>query len=285
MKLVSFGPPGEERPGLLVDGERIVPLAEDDMTAALAHLPESTQRLDDAATIDARGVRLGPPVPRPSKIVVCGVNFASQVKETRGIPPRRPPLALRPPTSLGGPHDPIVKPYDVEELDYEAELAVVIGRTGRRIARADGLAYVAGYMCAQDLGAHDVFRGDTDLSPLYLQIVRGKSFDTFCPTGPWLVTPDELPDPGNLRIRCWVNGELRQDESTRNLLVDVPGLVEWASSSMTLLPGDILLTGTPAGMGVGLEPPRFLASGDVVRTAVDGLGEMENHVIDESEEP
>jgi 2,4-diketo-3-deoxy-L-fuconate hydrolase len=292
LKLVSYGPAGSELPGVLVEESRIVPLASllrglgaaADMTAAVALLPVLEPRLEalaDGATLDAGSSRLGPPVPRPSKVVVCGVNY----QPPAGIPPpRRPPIALRPPTSLAGPRDPIVHPHEVRELDYEAELAVVIGRAGRRIARTDAAAHVAGYMCAQDLGGRDIFRGDTDLDPTYLQIARGKSFDTFCPTGPWLVTPDELPDAGDLRIRCWVNGEPRQDASTRELLVDVPGLVEWASSSMTLLPGDIVLTGTPAGCGIDFEPPRYLKPGDVVRTTIEGLGEMENPVVDESED-
>jgi 2-keto-4-pentenoate hydratase/2-oxohepta-3-ene-1,7-dioic acid hydratase in catechol pathway len=299
VKLVSFGAARAELPGILLEDEgRIVPLApllrdlgvgESDMTPVLGVLPLLRSALESRAgrvvELELADVRLGPPVPRPSKIVVCGVNYASQVLEARattgGIAPRHPPLGLKPPTALSGPYDAIVRPPEADELDHEAELAVVIGVAGRRISRDRALEHVAGYMCAQDLSAHDVMRGDTDLSPAYLQIVRGKSFDSFCPTGPWLLTADEVPDPGDLRIRCWLNDELRQDASTAEMIVDVPGLVEWVSSSMTLLPGDVLLTGTPAGMGIGSVPPRFLRDGDVLRTAITGLGEMRNEVRDE----
>jgi 2-keto-4-pentenoate hydratase/2-oxohepta-3-ene-1,7-dioic acid hydratase in catechol pathway len=268
VRLVSYGPRGAEQSGVLLD-DGIAPLA--DLAAALAARVEpGDERIDPAS------VRLGPPVPSPQKIVVCGVNYPP----ASGPPPRNPPLALRPPTSLAGPGDPIVVPPEAQELDYEAELAVVIGRTGRRIRRDDAPAHVAGYMCAQDLTAWDVLRGDTDLNPTYLQITRAKSFDTFCPTGPWLVTADEV-DPASLRVRSWVNGELRQDESTASMLKDVPALVEWVSSSMTLVAGDILLTGTPAGIGASFDPPRYLRAGDVLRTELEGLGVMENTLVPE----
>ena len=297
MKLVSFGAPGAESPGVLLGDDEILPLApvlralgvsSPDTNAVLGLLTALRPRVDElgrARRLPTAGVRLGTPVPRPSKIVVCGVNYATQVEEARaatgGVPPRKPPLGLRPPTSLAGPYDAVVRPPEAAELDYEAELAVVIGLAGRRIRRDAALDHVAGYMCAQDLSAHDVMRGDTDLSPLYAQITRGKSFDSFCPTGPWLVTADEVPDPGALRIRCWLNDELRQDESTGGMILDVPGLIEWVSSSMTLLPGDVLLTGTPGGMGIASVPPRFLRAGDVLGTAITGLGEMRNKVRDE----
>ncbi len=298
MKLVSYGPRGAELPGVLA-GSDVVPLlplleevgvARGGMSAVVGLLRALRPRIEElirsgGGRLDAAALRLGPPVPDPQKIVVCGVNYPSQVEEaravTRGIPPRRPPIALRPRTSLAGPNDPVIRPPEARELDYEAELAVVVGRAGRRIVREDGWSYVAGLMCAQDLGAHDVIRGDTDLAPGYVQVTRGKGFDTFCPTGPWLVTLDELPDPGDLHLQMWVNGELRQDASTSELIVDVPGLIEWVSSSMTLTPGDILLTGTPAGCGIGFDPPRFLEHGDVMRTSISGLGTMENRVEDE----
>jgi 2-keto-4-pentenoate hydratase/2-oxohepta-3-ene-1,7-dioic acid hydratase in catechol pathway len=299
MKLVSFGPRGAELPGVLVGHDLVLPLppllrelgvSRAGMTTVVGLLPLLRPLIDEAIEardrcVDASRLRLGPPVPDPQKIVVCGVNYPSQVEEartaTRGIPPRRPPIALRPRTSLAGPYDPIVRPPEARELDYEAELAVVVGRAGRRVDRSEGWAYVAGFMCAQDLGAHDVIRGDTDLAPGYVQVTRGKGFDTFCPTGPWLVTLDELPDPADLHLELWVNGELRQDARTSELIVDVPGLIEWVSSSMTLAPGDILLTGTPAGCGIGFDPPRFLQHGDVLRTSISGLGTMENRVEDE----
>lgn len=191
---------------------------------------------------------------------------------------RRPPLALRLPTNVSGPRDAILCPPEAGELDYEGELAVVIGRAARRVDRADAGRHIAGYMCGQDLTSRTLLRGDTDLNPLFLQPTHGKGVDSFCPTGPWLVTADAVADPGALSIRTWVNDELRQDGSTADLIVGIPELVEWLSATFTLLPGDIILTGTPAGMGGALDPPRLLRHGDVVRTAVAGLGEMVNRV-------
>jgi 2-keto-4-pentenoate hydratase/2-oxohepta-3-ene-1,7-dioic acid hydratase in catechol pathway len=297
MKLVSYGPSGAEQPGVLVEEEAaIVPLAPlwrdlsqppPDMNAVVGLLPWLREAIDDAVArcrdrIAAAAVRLGPPVPRPSKVVVCGLNTHSQLREARpffgDVAPRRPPLALRPPTNVSGPRDVIARPPEAGELDYEAELAVVIGRAARRVARTRAEHHIAGYMCAQDLTSRALLRGDTDLNPLFLQPTHGKGVDSFCPIGPWLVTADEIADPRALSIRAWVNDELRQDSSTGELIVGIPELVEWLSATFTLLPGDVILTGTPAGMGGALDPPRLLGDGDVVRTAITGLGEMVNRV-------
>jgi 2-keto-4-pentenoate hydratase/2-oxohepta-3-ene-1,7-dioic acid hydratase in catechol pathway len=297
MKLVSYGPIGAEQPGVLVEeGAAIVPLAPlwhalgqpaPDMHAVIGLLPWLRQEIESAVVacrdrIDCAGVRLGPPVPRPSKVVVCGLNMHSQLREAQAffgaLAPRRPPLALRPPTNVSGPRDTIIPPPEAGGLDYEAELAVVIGRAARRVARPQAERHIAGYMCAQDLTSSALLRSDTDLTPLFLQPTHAKGVDSFCPTGPWLVTADEIADPGALSIRSWVNDELRQDGSTAELIVGVPELIEWLSATFTLLPGDIILTGTPAGMGGALDPPRFLRHGDVVRTAITGLGEMINPV-------
>jgi 2-keto-4-pentenoate hydratase/2-oxohepta-3-ene-1,7-dioic acid hydratase in catechol pathway len=297
MKLVSYGSSGAEQPGVLIDEDaEIVPLAplwrelgqpSPDMSAVVGLLPWLRDMVDDAVAgarsrISRAGVRLGPPVPRPSKVIVCGLNTRSQLQEAQAffgdVAPRRPPLALRPPTNVSGPSDVIARPPEAGELDYEAELAVVIGRAARRVARADADHHIAGYMCAQDLTSRALLRGDTDLNPLFLQPTHGKGVDSFCPTGPWLVTSDEIPDPHALSIRAWVNDELRQDSSTAELIVGIPELVEWLSTTFTLLPGDVILTGTPAGMGGALDPPQLLRHGDIVRTAITGLGEMVNRV-------
>jgi len=297
MKLVSYGPAGAEQPGVFVEEEAaIVPLAPlwrelgqpaGDMNSVVGLLPWLREAIDEAVAgrrdqVDCASVRLGPPVPRPSKLVVCGLNTRSQLREAQAFfgnaAPRRPPLALRPPTNLSGPRDVITCPPEAGELDYEAELAVVVGRAARRVARAQAKRHIAGYMCAQDLTSRALLRADTDINPLFLQPTHGKGVDSFCPTGPWLVTADEIGDPGALPIRAWVNGELRQDGSTAELIVGICELVEWLSATFTLLPGDIILTGTPAGMGGALDPPRFLRHGDVVRTAIAGLGEMVNRV-------
>ena len=297
MKLVSYGPRGAEQPGVLVDeDEAILPLAPlwhelgqpaPDMSAVVGLLPWLRPLIDELLArrrglLDAAEVRLGAPVPRPSKVIVCGLNLRSQLEEAQGFfgtaSPRRPPLALRPPTNVSGPRDVIECPPEAAELDYEAELAVVVGRAARRVARARAPRHVAGYMCAQDLTSRALLRGDTDLNPLFLQPTHGKGVDSFCPTGPWLVTSDEVADPGALSIQTWVNGELRQDGSTAEMVVTVPELIEWLSATFALLPGDIILTGTPAGMGGAMDPPRSLRDGDVVRTAIAGLGEMVNEV-------
>ena len=154
------------------------------------------------------------------------------------------------------------------QIDYEAELAVVIGRGGRNISRADALRHVYGYTIVNDVTARDV-------QMRHSQWDLGKSFDTFCPMGPWLVTADAL-DGSDTRVRCWVNGELRQDASTRDLIFDIPTLIETCSRGITLLPGDIIATGTPAGVGMGMTPPRWLQPGDVVRIEIDGIGVLEN---------
>jgi 2-keto-4-pentenoate hydratase/2-oxohepta-3-ene-1,7-dioic acid hydratase in catechol pathway len=297
MKLVSYGSSGAEQPGVLVeDGAAIVPLAPlwrelgqppPDMNAVVGLLPWLREAIDDAAAgrsgqIARADVRLGPPVPRPSKVVVCGLNTRSQLREAQAflgdVAPRRPPLALRPPTNVSGPSDAIRRPPEAGELDYEAELAVVIGRAARRVPRTQAERHIVGYMCSQDLTSRALFRGDADLNPSFVQPTHAKGVDSFCPTGPWLVTADEVADPGALSIRTWVNGELRQDSSTGELIVGIPELVEWLSTTFTLLPGDIILTGTPAGMGGALDPPQLLRHGDVVRTAITGLGEMVNRV-------
>jgi 2-keto-4-pentenoate hydratase/2-oxohepta-3-ene-1,7-dioic acid hydratase in catechol pathway len=304
MKLVSYGSAGAEQPGVLLEDEAtIVPLGPlwrdlgqppPDMNAVIGLLPWLREAVDAAVVsagdrIACTTVRLGPPVPRPSKIVVCGLNTRSQLQEAKAffgdVAPRRPPLALRPPTNVSGPRDAIVRPPEAGELDYEAELAVVIGRTARRVARAQAERHIAGYMCAQDLTSRALLRGDTDLNPLFLQSTHGKGVDSFCPIGPWLVTADEIADPCALSIRAWVNGELRQDSSTAELIVGIPELIEWLSATFTLLPGDIILTGTPAGMGGALDPPRLLHHGDIVRTAITGLGEMVNRVEEIGTQP
>jgi 2,4-didehydro-3-deoxy-L-rhamnonate hydrolase len=297
MKLVSYGAAGAEQPGVFIEEEgAIVPLAPlwaelgqppPDMNAVVGLLPWLREAIDDAvaarrAVLDCGSVRLGPPVPRPSKVVVCGLNTRSQLREAQTffgeVAPRRPPLALRPPTNLSGPRDAILVPPEAGDVDYEAELAVVIGRAARRVDRARAPLHIAGYMCSQDLTSAALLRADTDISPLFLQPTHAKGVDSFCPTGPWLVTAEEIADPGTLSIRAWVNDELRQDGSTAELIVGVPELIEWLSATFTLLPGDIILTGTPAGMGGALDPPQMLRPGDVVRTAIAGLGEMVNRV-------
>jgi 2-keto-4-pentenoate hydratase/2-oxohepta-3-ene-1,7-dioic acid hydratase in catechol pathway len=227
-------------------------------------------------------LRLGPPVPRPPSLIVIGGNFHSHVQEMAGMnggkPPLQPIIVPKPTTNVVGPHDDIVKPTVTEELDYEAEMAVVIGRAGRAIARENAMEHVAGYMNIQDMTARDLILPAGE-PWMHLQMGRAKGFDGSSPCGPWLLTADEVPEPHDLEIRMWVNDELRQHGSTSDMVVDIPGLVESVSAVFRLRPGDVLITGTPAGVGAKMEPPRFLQPGDRIRMAITGLGETANTIV------
>jgi 2-keto-4-pentenoate hydratase/2-oxohepta-3-ene-1,7-dioic acid hydratase in catechol pathway len=295
MKLISFGPAGAERPGAL-DDDRIVPL---DPWLADVGAPDAGMNAvlglysvlrDDLAAyvasagsgVPREGTRLGPPVPHPPTLIVIGGNFHSHVQEMAGMnggkPPIQPIIVPKPTSNLVGAYDDIVKPAVTEELDYEAEMAVVIGRGGRHIPREQGLQHVAGYMNIQDMTARDLI-----LPPgepwMHLQMGRAKGFDGSSPCGPWLLTADEVADPHDLMIRMWVNDELRQEGPTSDMVVDIPGLIESVSAVFRLRPGDILITGTPAGVGAKLSPPQFLQPGDRIRMAITGLGETGNIIV------
>lgn len=295
MKLVSFGPAQGEQPGVLVDGGVVslaglladVGIPRSDMNAVLGLLPYLRPLIDDfvagpGVRIPLADVRLGPPVPNPPAVIVIGGNFYSHVNEMSGInggkPPLLPIIVAKPTTNVIGPKDAVIKPATTEELDYEAELAVVIGRGGRNIGTADALDHVAGYMNIQDMTARDLM-----LPPgepwMHLQMGRAKGFDGSSPCGPWLLTSDEVPDPHNLDVRMWVNDELRQHGNTDDMVVDIPGLVASVSSVFRLRPGDILITGTPAGVGAKMDPPQFLQPGDRIRMAITGLGETDNPIV------
>jgi len=217
-------------------------------------------------------VTIGPPVPTPGKIVCVGLNYADHASEQNIEPPKSPVLFAKFPTSVIGPGQPITWPSESSsQVDYEAELAVVIGRRARNVAARDAMSYVAGYTCANDVSARDAQFSDG-------QWIRGKSFDSFCPMGPHLVTSDEVPDPHNLHISCRVNGETRQSSNTKQLIFDVPALIEFISRTCTLLPGDVLLTGTPGGVGVFRDPQTFLQPGDEVEIEIEGVGILRNPV-------
>ena len=299
MKLITYGAPGSEVPGVLVDDETILPLVpvfagfgipQVDMNAVVGLLPALRAHVEEAIAsgtgrISADGVRLGPPVPRPNKVIVVGGNYMDHVIEgsavTHGIAPSEPILVFKPNTNVVGPTDPIVRPRGTSKLDYEGELCVVIGKTGKHVSRDDAFDHVAGYMCSQDMGDREVMMGEVQVSALYLQPSKGKGFDTFCPTGPWLVTTDEAPAPTDMRLKTIVNGETRQDTGVDKMIVDVPGIIEWLSDVMTLAPGDLIISGTPAGCGGSMEPPQFLQPGDVVTVEITGLGAIENPIVDE----
>jgi 2-keto-4-pentenoate hydratase/2-oxohepta-3-ene-1,7-dioic acid hydratase in catechol pathway len=222
-------------------------------------------------TARRRVAAAGPaPVTRPGKIVAVGRNYAEHAAEEGVAAPADPILFTKFGSSIVGPGAEIRwRAADTSQVDFEAELAVVIGRTARDVSAADALGHVLGYTCLNDVSARDLQFADG-------QWIRGKSLDTFCPIGPWLVTADEIPDPQALRIRCHVNGETLQDANTARMIHGVAALIAFASRYMTLEPGDIIATGTPAGVGVFRKPPRFLADGDVVVVEIEGIGRLEN---------
>lgn len=217
-------------------------------------------------------VKLRAPVTRPGKIVCVGLNYADHAREQGIEPPASPVFFVKSLNTISGPGDPVVIPPNSEQVDYEAEFAVVLGRHGRRIREEEAYEYVAGYMILHDVTARDMQRNDG-------QWFRGKSCDTFAPTGPWITTKDEVADPHNLNISCSVNGVVLQDSNTRNLIFKVPTLVSYLSQSITWEPGDILSTGTPPGVGVFRKPPRFLQAGDTLSVTVEKLGTLVNPVV------
>lgn len=297
MKIVSFGPQHGEQPGILLDGDRIAPLApllarlglpqldSNQLLGLLALIqPTLEAGLKDAPeTIALDSVRLGSPVPRPEKIIVAGGNYQSHVDEAAGRKdapsPSEPLIIFKPSNIVIGPKDALVNPANSEKLDYETEIAVVIGRGGGHIPRETAMDHVAGYMIGNDVTARDMAFKDIALSPLFSQITRAKAIRTGAPFGPWLATRDEIPDPHNLRLRCWVNGELRQDGCSDEMIVDIPGLIEDFSKVFDLVPGDIILSGTTTGCGAFQTPPSFLRDGDVVRMEITGLGVMETPIV------
>jgi 2-keto-4-pentenoate hydratase/2-oxohepta-3-ene-1,7-dioic acid hydratase in catechol pathway len=211
------------------------------------------------------------PIERPGKIVCVGLNYRSHAEEQNRPTPERPLLFAKWPTALIGPGDPILLPPISSAVDYEAELGVVVGERVKGVSVEHALEAVSGYLCANDVSARDLQRSDK-------QYTRGKSLDTFCPVGPELVPASEVPDPAALRIRCFVNGELRQDGTTADLIFSIPELIAFASEAITLEPGDLILTGTPSGVGEHRHPPLFLADGDEVTVEIDRIGTLTNPV-------
>lgn len=217
--------------------------------------------------------RLLAPVVAPSKLLAIGLNYADHARESGQEPPAAPVLFVKTTNSICGPDDAIrYSKDDSTQVDYEAELALVIGRTARRVSAADALHHVLGYTLCNDVSARDAQFGDG-------QWVRGKSFDTFSPLGPWIVTSDEVPDPQALGIRCRVNGTLLQDSSTAEMIFGCAEIVSYLSRVMTLEPGDVIATGTPVGVGFARRPPVFLVDGDTVEIEVDGIGTLSNPVV------
>jgi 2,4-diketo-3-deoxy-L-fuconate hydrolase len=281
MKLIRYGEPGRERPGVIIedatrlDVSAFAPDCDEAFfaTDGLSRLKHWLKVNAASAPRVAQSVRLGSPISRPSKIVCVGVNFRDHVKETQAEIPKEPVIFFKATTSLVGPNDDLVIPKNGTKVDWEVELAVVIGKKGSYIEREEALEYVAGYVLHNDYSerAFQLERGG--------QWVKGKSADTFAPLGPFLATCDEIPDTGHLGMWLKVNGVFRQRSSTSEMIFDVSMLVSYISQFMTLLPGDVISTGTPAGVGLGMRPPQFLKAGDVVELGIDQLGESRQTVV------
>lgn len=216
-------------------------------------------------------IQLSTPIPNPSKIICIGKNYADHAAEMGGDIPEFPVLFSKFSNAIIGPEDSIEKSKATEKLDYEVELAVVIGKQTSKVSQDEALDYIAGYTIGNDISARDLQKR----TPQWLQ---GKTLDRSTPIGPWIVTSDEIDDPSNLKISSYVNGEKRQSSTTRQLIFDIPFLIEFISNLITLNPGDIILTGTPDGVGFAMDPPQFLQAGDVVTVEVEKIGRMENKV-------
>ena len=238
----------------------------------LKQLDSWLQKNASSAPKVAPSVRLGPPVTRPSKIVCIGLNYRDHAAETKAEAPKEPVLFFKATTSLVGPNDPLVRPKNSTKVDWEVELAVVIGKKAQYVSKENALDYVAGYALHNDYSERNFQLEHGG------QWVKGKSADTFAPLGPFLATPDEVPNVGNLKMWLKVNGTMRQNSSTSNMIFDVATLVSYVSQFMTLLPGDVISTGTPAGVGMGMNPPVYLNAGDVVELGIEGLGESRQEV-------
>jgi 2-keto-4-pentenoate hydratase/2-oxohepta-3-ene-1,7-dioic acid hydratase in catechol pathway len=299
MRLVSYGAKWQERAGILVDGG-IVDL-ENAMRAAGANSPTADvrllleqadwRRLIDKAfaargavkPVDVRSVRLGAPVPAPRQLLIAGANTKSHIAEAGPVlkdvaPPREPMILAKATSSLCGPFDEVIHPPETTKLDYEVELGVVIGKRCRRITEAQVKDHIAGYMTVNEMSARDIQLAEHESNPFYRVHFVGKSFDTFCPTGPALVTADEIEWGKPLAMRTEVNGEVRQDSDTSDLYFGIEALVSYCSRGMTLFPGDIIVTGSPAGVAFFMKPPRFLKPGDRVRCEIERVGVIENLV-------
>jgi len=279
MKLVRYGPPGREKPGMIdADGVlRDLSRKVDDINGeALAPASLSSLRKLDVRRLPAvKGrPRLGPCVATPSKFVAIGLNFSDHAKETGSPIPEHPVVFFKSPTCIVGANDNIMQPLESTQLDWEVELGVVIGRTARYIAVKDALRYVAGYCVINDVSEREF-----QLKRSASQWSKGKGCDTFGPLGPYLVTSDEVKDPQNLDMWLDVNGERRQTGNTRTMIFNVAQVVADVSRYMTLLPGDVITTGTPPGVALGMKPPVWLKPGDIVTLGIQGLGEQRQRVV------
>ena len=273
MKLIRFGKLNEEKPGLIIDGKNkdASAFGEDynekffetgGLQRLAAFLKEKGNDLPDLP----EGTRLGSPVARPSKIICMGLNYADHAKETNASIPTEPIIFFKSTTALIGPYDEVIIPRNSKKTDWEVELAVVIGKKASYVDEANAQDHVAGYCLHNDLSERE-FQLERNG-----QWVKGKSCDTFAPLGPFLATPDEVADVNNLSLWLNLNGKRLQNSNTSNFIFKIPYLISYLSQFMTLLPGDVISTGTPAGVGLGLDPQVYLKPGDVMELGIDGLG-------------
>jgi 2-keto-4-pentenoate hydratase/2-oxohepta-3-ene-1,7-dioic acid hydratase in catechol pathway len=279
MKLIRFGNAGNEKPGLIIGDKHF------DVSSFVKDYNEDFFQQDGLNNLTdflktnpvlpeiSKHIRLGSPVARPSKIVCIGLNYKDHANETGAAIPAEPILFLKSTTALTGPNDNIIIPKNSQKTDWEVELAVVIGSKASYVDEATALNYVAGYCLHNDVSerAFQLEMGGT--------WDKGKGCDSFAPIGPYLATPDELEDINNCRLWLTVNGQLMQNSNTNNLIFNIPSIISYVSQFMTLLPGDIISTGTPAGVGLGMKPPVYLKPGDIVELGIDGLGQSTQHVI------
>lgn len=274
MKLIRFGVTGQEQPGVVNDkGQRIdVSAFGEDYTPGffnnngIERLAQWLKENENKCPVVSEDVRHGSPLALPGKLLCIGLNYAAHAKESGMEIPKSPVLFGKAISAICGPFDDVIIPKNSEKTDWEVELAVVIGKRANYINQEDALDYVAGYMVHNDVSerAFQLEHGG--------QWIKGKSADTFAPLGPWLVTKDEIADPNNLRLWLKLNGDILQDSSTSDFVFNIQYLVSYLSQYMSLMPGDIISTGTPAGVGLGLKPPRYLKPGDVMELGVEGLG-------------
>ncbi len=281
MKLCRFGSPNREKPGvLLADGKRIDVSSfvhdYDEEFFASGGIPKLAEWLaanEKNCPVVDHGVRLGPCVAKPSKIVCVGLNYAKHAAESGAAPPKEPVIFLKANSCIVGPNDEVTIPKGSVKTDWEVELAVVIGKRASYVSEAEAMNYVAGYCLHNDYSEREyqLERGGT--------WDKGKNCDTFAPIGPFVATKDEIPDPHNLRLWLKVNGEMRQDSFTSDLIFNIPTVISYISHFMSLLPGDLITTGTPSGVGLGMKPPTFLKPGDVVELGVEGLGTSRQKLV------
>lgn len=273
MRLVAYSLKGESqiRRGVVTGDDYIIEVPGDFRALGTQDLAQLEQHLTARSEVKLGDVTLHSPIPVPGKILCIGLNYLDHARESGQAVPNHPILFAKFNNALVGQQGAILWDGTSKEVDYEAELAFVIGKKAYRVSEAEALDYVAGYVTANDVSARDIQMADS-------QWVHGKTLDTFCPLGPWLITKDEVPDPHNLRIRCRVNGVTLQDSNTGQLIFKIPALISFLSRNITLEPGDVVLTGTPPGVGFARKPQVFLKPGDTVEIEIEQVGLLQNPV-------